>query len=980
MNNSPLKTNLITQIVQLGRSIRASFSQSEPSADVVIPPSKTEREEVTGTEAWSIQDGYSYEDMNRDWRNADRKETIQKMLLDEKINQVSNAYKKPLSAAHFYIQPATDDEGNSDEVDIQNALDLEKNLFEGMDRSWRAFVKDAVTSLDWWHSVFEKIYFYDGMWKLKKLAFRPQKTIEKWKMEKEIDGSKKGILQRLTIVEGNKPNDYNIPENKLLIFTNDKIGDNPEGTSILRPVYRAWKIKDMVWKYQVRILEKFSGGIMQVWVAENTQTDAIAKLEDILENITASKQSGIVHPGPKEKGWHAEFMDLKIWDTKILETIDKLDNAISSSLLNSFLDSNNGQAGSYARSESLKDFFNQALNAWLAYFCEEFNNNVVKEMAYFNGWKNLPKLCFTPIKNAVEIDKFASAVSTLANTDGLTLGENDEDIIRQTLGLPDRVYDEETETGEDDAWENGWQDSNGDPKKEWEDDDKEKQKTPDETGKDDADGGKEDIVREEMKKDAWDYTGCVMLNLTGIKAPEFEKDDIAEQPYDGPLHVTLLYGINTKIEQKKIAEKVDYKNQPITIKGMKVFEQDTMDVLVLEVEKDEWLTNINDSLRKLDYKNDYPDYTPHITLAYLKKWASKKYMSDAYDGKTAKGGKIVYTTSEDSGQTDLFTKCSCWSDHKWADDCRTFQRKIIDAQMAKGFEMPDFRQLVANKKSFSGGRELTEFEKKANLWGLDEYTSEVNKFLDEKMTDITERQKTYMLGIVQKAISTNDMTILENANIPYGNELIELLTEVTKESFEAGKITASQEIGSEVPKTSKDVRWVIRAEQVGIVAGFLGAMKMNTINSVAQVLKKKWNDITETSTSEAVNNARTSLDAYLVKQKALYNTSSVMGSVNAGRSSVYEENASDIVYAQYSAVLDGSTTARCAALDGKIVKYGSSEYYDYSPPWHYNCRSIWIGILADEAGVDKINLKHIPASIPPTGPLNGFRDIGTGDE
>lgn len=273
--------------------------------------------------------------------------------------------------------------------------------------------------------------------------------------------------------------------------------------------------------------------------------------------------------------------------------------------------------------------------------------------------------------------------------------------------------------------------------------------------------------------------------------------------------------------------------------------------------------------------------------------------------------------------------CGCGHNH---DDLRKFQMTLISAQKAKHFSIPDFRSLVANKKSFTGSRELTTFEKKANLGGLDDYTREVKKFLDEQITDITEKQKEYMLGIVKEAVSKNDISILENAKIPHQNELIELLTEITKESFEAGKITASQEIGAEVPKTSKDVRGVIRAEQVAVVAGFIAGMKLNATNSVTQVLKRKGNDITETSTAEAVNNARVGLDGYITKQKSGYNTSAVMGSINAGRSSVYEDNTENVVYAQYSAILDDSTTERCKELDGKIVRYGSPEYYSYSPP------------------------------------------------
>ena len=51
---------------------------------------------------------------------SDRKETVQNMLLDEKINQVLSAYKKPLTAASFYIQPAVDEKGESSPQDIAN--------------------------------------------------------------------------------------------------------------------------------------------------------------------------------------------------------------------------------------------------------------------------------------------------------------------------------------------------------------------------------------------------------------------------------------------------------------------------------------------------------------------------------------------------------------------------------------------------------------------------------------------------------------------------------------------------------------------------------------------------------------------------------------------------------------------------------------------------------------------------------------------
>ena len=301
-------------------------------------------------------------------------------------------------------------------------------------------------------------------------------------------------------------------------------------------------------------------------------------------------------------------------------------------------------------------------------------------------------------------------------------------------------------------------------------------------------------------------------------------------------------------------------------------------------------------------------------------------------------------------------------------DLRAFQKKLIEAQHATHFSIGDLRQLVANRKDFtpSDGRELTPYEKKANLGGLSEYIDAATALLEAQVSKITDEQKDYILEVVKKAIDQDDLSILTDAKIPGELELISLLTEMSKESFEAGKITAAQEIGSEVPKTGRAVLGTIRADQVAVVTGMIEGMKANAISSTTQIIKRKGNDITNVTSAEVVTNVRAGLETYITRQKALYNTGSVISSINAGRTSTFDDNATTVIYAQYSAILDSRTTDRCRQLDGRIVKYGSGEYLDYSPPGHFYCRSIWIGINKDDPGVDKINLKHIPASIEPT--------------
>lgn len=55
------------------------------------------------------------------------------------------------------------------------------------------------------------------------------------------------------------------------------------------------------------------------------------------------------------------------------------------------------------------------------------------------------------------------------------------------------------------------------------------------------------------------------------------------------------------------------------------------------------------------------------------------------------------------------------------------------------------------------------------------------------------------------------------------------------------------------------------------------------------------------------------------------------------------------------------------------MKAGSKEFYEYAPPRHYNCRSIWVEILQEETF--KPEFTGIPSSIPANATIDTFKDI-----
>ena len=290
-----------------------------------------EPKEERGFSGTSISGGQLFEDDNYQWNTEPKKTIIKKMILDEKINSSLSAYKRPIERAEFSVTPFMDEDGESSEKDEENAKTVEKMLFnssaqDSMCVPFRQVLKEALTSLEWGYCAFEKVFDRTPTgWVIKKIAYRKQDSIEKWVM----DDNKPGITQQTRYPNAENKTRFNIPMDKLFVITWDKYGDNHEGISLLRSVYRMWKTKDMYWRYDNRVKEKYSGGVMQSWMPRNAGPEDKTAYETILKEFIATKRNGIVNPGPKEDGWEVEFMDLKIGDTKLLETIKELNASIS---------------------------------------------------------------------------------------------------------------------------------------------------------------------------------------------------------------------------------------------------------------------------------------------------------------------------------------------------------------------------------------------------------------------------------------------------------------------------------------------------------------------------------------------------------------------------------------------------------------------------------------------------------------------------
>lgn len=146
-----------------------------------------------------------------------------------------------------------------------------------------------------------------------------------------------------------------------------------------------------------------------------------------------------------------------------------------------------------------------------------------------------------------------------------------------------------------------------------------------------------DLITENHK---YDY-GCVMLYFD---FPEVNKihdminsDDIYEDPSDDSFgletepHVTILFGLHSEVSTEDVESVLKkFTFGPCRLTNPSTFDGPPYDVLKYNIDGN-GLHEANIELQKFPYTSDFPEYHPHLTIAYLKTGKGKRY-ADALKG------------------------------------------------------------------------------------------------------------------------------------------------------------------------------------------------------------------------------------------------------------------------------------------------------------------------------------------------------------
>ena len=421
-----------------GVSIQRNLQKTEPS----VPLKRAYPRAELGDSGTRMLHGIITEEYNPQLQGIEGVKIYDEMRKnDGTVRAAILAITLPIRRSQWFVNPATDEQQDKDIANF-----VEHALFDWIeDTAWDDIVRQALLMTVFGVMVFEKVYGtkeHDGKtWvTLKKLAPRLPKSILMWELADRTFGIQQ-IRQDGVLAQ--------IPGSKLLVFVNEREGDNWWGTSMLRGAYKHWYYKDKFYKIDAMAFERQGLGVPMIKMPLGYTVSDEANAIKSLQNLRANEGAYLVLP----PAYEAEMMNMGSSSTRDPESsINHHNKEILQSVLAQFLElaSAKGQGGSKALSQDHSDLFLKAMEAVAGNLISVINKNLIPELVdmNFNDVKVYPVLDFSGISK-VDVAALSKAYGDLVTAGALTPTDDDQQYLRAMMGLPPRTQDDIDEAADD---------------------------------------------------------------------------------------------------------------------------------------------------------------------------------------------------------------------------------------------------------------------------------------------------------------------------------------------------------------------------------------------------------------------------------------------------------------------------------------------------------------------------------------------------
>lgn len=345
----------------------------------------------------------------------------------------------------WFAEPADDTPA------AQQAADFLDSCLDDMTHTWGDHIAAALSFLPFGFSAFEIVYrqrtetegskYSDGMWGWRKLAYRPQDTIDGFSLDEQ--GGTQGISQSTF------GRTVDIPIEKLVVYrTTSQRG--PYGRSILRNAYKSWfymrRVEELLAIGVDRDLAGLPVGLMpaESIIARDT---AYGVMKDIVTRVKRDEQEGILLPSDRDETGNLLY-DFKLLTAgggaERLAGVLAIKRAFAQDILGSvladFMGLGRDATGSRALADPKIELWQKSLE-WVAdTIAETLTRHAVPRLMALNGVPRAlsPTLAHSPVKQT-DVAGLATALKDIAGAGVPIVGADDPMLVahlRDLLELP----------------------------------------------------------------------------------------------------------------------------------------------------------------------------------------------------------------------------------------------------------------------------------------------------------------------------------------------------------------------------------------------------------------------------------------------------------------------------------------------------------------------------------------------------------------
>ena len=395
----------------------------------------------------------------RTWREmADNDPVVGAMLF---------ALERLILHLKWHVDPFKDADGKTTATDEEVAKFIE-SCMEDMEESWDGTVAQILSFLNYGWSFCEIVYkkrdgldtndkkrrskYDDGRIGWRKISNRAQETLFDWVFDDNGD-----VLGMRQMDPSSTKGTVIIPMEKALLFRTTSARNSPEGRSILRNAYRPWRFKKTIEEIEAIGIERDLAGLPVAYVppsmlsstATSDEVTARTAIQNLVRGIKRNQNEGILFPlAFDEAGREMYRLSLlssagnRQFNTDAI--VSRYDQRITMTILADFILLGHEKVGSFALGASKIDLFMTAISQLTAQISETFNRDAVPRLMKMNGMDTTrcPKMRVEELQSS-DLSVLGDFISKMAQAGALQVDSGLDEFVRDLVGLPPRVEDEE---------------------------------------------------------------------------------------------------------------------------------------------------------------------------------------------------------------------------------------------------------------------------------------------------------------------------------------------------------------------------------------------------------------------------------------------------------------------------------------------------------------------------------------------------------